>query len=217
MTRRATSLWVPVIALIAILTSGAWLVAQGGFRLADWDGNGSMMDGSLIMGDSSMMGRSSGSGPVDSLAEARDRAEEFAEAVDRDLRVGEVMRFTKNYYAELKESDGTRATEVLVDPRSGAVQLEFGPAMMWNTRYGMMGGSRPETRLTARQAQEAAERWVADRDGLTVGEPEAFPGYYTLHTLRDGHVDGMLKVNAADGDVWYHGWHGEFIAMAEGD
>ena len=211
MTRRATSLWVPVIALIAILTSGAWLVSQGGFRLGNWSGDGSMM------GDSSMMGRSSGSGPVEGLAEARDRVEEFAEAVGRDLRVGEVMRFTKNYYAELEEPDGTRATEVLVDPRSGAVQLEFGPAMMWNTRYGMMGGSRPETRLTAREAQEAAERWVADRDGLTVGEPEAFPGYYTLHTLRDGHVDGMLSVNAADGDVWYHGWHGEFIAMAEGD
>lgn len=59
--------------------------------------------------------------------------------------------------------------------------------MMWNTRYGMMGGSL----LTAREARETAEWWMADRDGLTAGVPEAFPGYYTLHTLRDGHVDGL--------------------------
>ena len=89
--------------------------------------------------------------------------------------------------------------------------------MMWNTRYGMMSGSGSETRLTARDARAAAEEWLADRDGLTVGEPEAFPGYYTLHTLRDGQVDGMLSVNAADGDVWYHSWHGKFIEMTEAD
>ena len=218
MTRRAASLWVPVVALIAVVASGAWRVTQEGFGPGDWDGNGSMMGDSSMMGDGPMMGRSSGSGPVEGLTGARDRVEDFAEAVGGGLRVGEVMRFTQNYYAELEERDGTKATEVLVDPQSGAVQLEFGPAMMWNTRYGMMGGSTPENRLTARDAQAAAEEWVADRDdGLTVGEPEAFPGYYTLHTIRDGQVDGMLSVNAADGDVWYHSWHGKFIEMTEAD
>lgn len=63
-----------------------------------------------------MIGRNSGSGPVEGLAEARDRVDEFGEAVGRDLRAGEVMRFTKNYYAEHEEPDGTRSTEVLVDP-----------------------------------------------------------------------------------------------------
>lgn len=100
MTHRATSLWVPVIALIAMVVSGAWLVTQEGFDLGDWDGNGSMM------------GRRSGSGPVEGLTGARDRVEEFAEAVGGSLRVGEVMRFTRNYYAELEERDGTKATEV---------------------------------------------------------------------------------------------------------
>ncbi|HSE07238.1 MAG TPA: hypothetical protein VLB29_01120 [Nocardioidaceae bacterium] len=42
MSRRATSLWVPVIALIAVVASGAWLVTQEGIRLGDWDSNGSM-------------------------------------------------------------------------------------------------------------------------------------------------------------------------------
>jgi hypothetical protein len=52
---------------------------------------------------------------------------------------------------------------------------------------------------------------------LTVGDPKRSPGYYTLHTLRDGQIDGMLSVNSTDGDVWYHGWQGEFIEMPEGD
>ena len=69
------------------------------------------------------------------------------------------MRFTNNYYAEIEESDGTKATEVLVDPRTGAVRPEFGLAMMWNTQFGMMAarpGSGPG--LTAAQAGAAGER-----------------------------------------------------------
>lgn len=212
MTTRTTSTWVPVIALIALIAlvaSGAWLVTQEGPRLGGRDGDGSMM------GDGYMMGRGYESGPVGGLADARDRVEEFADARGLDLRVGEVMQFTENYYVELEEPDGTKSTEVLVDPESGAVQLEFGPAMMWNTRYGMMGGSRSVTSLTARDARAAAERWVAERDGLKVGECEAFPGYYTFHTLRDGQPDGMLSVHAATGDVWYHGWHGRFLGMTD--
>ena len=45
--------------------------------------------------------------------------------------------------------------------------------------------------------------------------PDAFPGYYTLHALRGGQVVGMLSVNAATGAVWYHTWHGRFIAINE--
>lgn len=87
-----------------------------------------------------MMGyASSGSGtPVSDLIGAKRQAQRFAERLD--LRVGEVMRFENNYYAELVEPGGNRATEVLVNPATGAVFLEYGPAMMWNTRYGMMGG-----------------------------------------------------------------------------
>ena len=127
------------------------------------------------------------------------------------------MRFANNYYAELEEADGTLATEVLVDPGTGAVQLEFGPAMMWNTRYGMMASPR------ARQTRSAPSRpGRLPRSGLTTGaeleveEPEAFPGYYTLHTLEGGDIDGMLSVNAATGAVWYHSWHGDFEEMSEG-
>jgi len=212
----ANRLWVPVVALLAMLGSGAWLVTQeDGFDrgLGPWGGAGMPM-----------MGRYAGSAwlagdgdPVDDLAEARDRAEAFAQTVGPGLRVGEVMLFTNNYYAELEEPDGTKATEVLVDPSSGAVQLEFGPAMMWNTRYGMMARPGAPAQLSAEQAQDVAQRWADDRNGLAVADPEAFPGYYTLHTLQGARIEGMLSVDAVTGAVWYHSWHGEFQEMSEGE
>lgn len=211
----AKKLWVPLLAMLAMLCSGIWLVTQdedAGRGFGPWGGTGMpMMGGS---GDSRWM--AGDLDPVDDLAEARDRAEGFAETVGPGLRVGEVMRFTDNYYAELEEADGAKATEVLVDPSTGAVQLEFGPAMMWNTRYGMMARSDTPARLSAEQARANAQAWADDHDGLSVAEPEAFPGYYTLHTLQDGRIEGMLSVNAVTGAVWYHGWHGEFQEMSEG-
>jgi len=215
MMRTARRLWVPLVALLAMLGSGAWLVTQeDGFAggVGPWGGMGGPM-----MGGNPRAGWLAGDGdPVDDLAEARDRAEEFADTLAPDLRVGEVMRFSNNYYAELEEPDGALATEVLVDPSTGAVQLEFGPAMMWNTRYGMMARAGAPTQISPEQAQQIAQRWADDRDGLTVAEPDAFPGYYTLHTLNDGRIEGMLSVNAITGAVWYHSWHGDFREMSEG-
>jgi hypothetical protein len=58
---------------------------------------------------------------------------------------------------------------------------------------------------------------MAARPGsaLTVADPVAFPGYYTLHTLDAGKISGMLSVNAATGAVWYHTWHGAYIATSQ--
>ena len=208
MTRTARSLWIPLVALLAILGSGTWLVSQSdGF--GPWGSmNGGHAGSQWLAGDGQ---------PVDGMAEARDRAEEYAAELGPDLRVGEVMRFSENYYAELEEPDGTKATEILVNPSTGAVRLEIGPAMMWNTGYGTMSRNDAPARLSADQAEQVAQQWAEDHDGLTVAEAEAFPGYYTLHTLREDRIEGMLSVNADTGDVWYHSWHGEFQEMSEGD
>lgn len=170
--------------------------------------------------------------PVRTLAEAKQAAERFGEPLG--LRVGETIEFENNFYAELVEPDGERATEVLVDPPTGNVWLEHGPAMMWNTRYGMMGGfagpggmtdmmgggygSAPwlsggrQAAISGREAGEIANRWLraAGKD-LRAGEAERFPGYYTLDVLGDDRMAGMLSVNAFSGAVWYHWWHGRFV------
>jgi hypothetical protein len=151
---------------------------------------------------------------VQTLDQARARATAFADRLG--LRVGEVMQFSRNFYAELQTTDGHEATEVLVNPAGGAVQIEYGPAMMWNTDYGMHYGSSSQARVSAAQAKTIAQQWLHDRGTtLTPGDPESYPGYYTLHTMRDGKITGMLSVNSSTGQVWYHTWHGTYIATSQ--
>ncbi len=229
------ALGVLVAAVAVLVGSATWVASRG-----DGGGHGWMMTryGSGMMGYAS-----SGQGePVRDLAGARRQAERFADRLD--LEVGEVMRFENNYYAELEEN-GRPATEVLVDPSSGAVWLEYGPAMMWNTRFGMMSDFRlrdgsggmmgggmmdgagmmggvgtplareaQDGEVSAAEAEAIAQRFVEAQDpALGVDEAEPFPGYYTLHTLRNGKVTGMLSVHATTGAVWYHWWHGRFVSM----
>jgi hypothetical protein len=153
------------------------------------------------------------------------------------LEVTEIMEFERNYYAIVAEEDtGIGAMEVLVDKSSGAVGPEPGPNMMWNAEYGMMGRGggmmgmlRPELgqgmggyatdgmTLSPEEAQDVAQRWLdSNLPGRTSGEADPFYGYYTLHFLNDGQIEGMLSVHGSSGDVWYHSWHGDFVTMIEG-
>ncbi len=218
MLRRVPRLLVPLIALTALLASAGWLVTQE-------RGNGWVTVGRgdrvVVSGRPGMAGSGFGwlrgdGRRVRDLPAARARAQTFATTLGPELAVGEVMRFSNHFYAELVAPDGSKVTEVLVDPRSGAVGLEPGPATMWNTRFGTMTAPRSGARLSVDQARAAAARWLQSRDGLAVGEPEAFPGYLTMHTLRGGRVEGMLSVHAVTGAVWYHGWHGSYQEMSEG-
>src|SRR6266511_3431732 len=176
-------------------------------------GAGRAADGGAMMGGGYVL---PGNGRrVDSLAAARHRAQLFADELG--LRAGEVMQFANGFYAELRTADGRGATEVLVDPAGGGVAIEYGPAMMWNTSYGMHAGAAPAAaQISAADAARLAGQWLREqRRGLSVGEAEEFPGYFTLHTMRDGKITGMMSVNAYTGAVWYHTWHGRYIAMSE--
>jgi hypothetical protein len=151
----------------------------------------------------------------------------IANSDDTDLELAEMMEFELNFYAIVRESDtGIGAMELLVDKWSGKVRPEYGPNMMWNARYGMhragrgmMGTSSEENSLGAEVALSIAQDWLeAHRPGETVEEhADPFYGYYTIHTLKDGEISGMLSVHGSTGDVWYHTWHGEFIQMVEED
>lgn len=265
MRGRIVPLLVVVVALAVLAGTISYAVARannGGNH-----GYGSMMNGSGY----AMMGghagtRSdwylNGSGPISTISAARSQAQRFADQLD--LKTGEVMQFANNFYVLLTDSQGKPATEVLVDPETGAVTLEYGPAMMWNTRYGMMRGTAGNgyggmmggsggsmmgggtssgmmggssmggmmgryggptwtppsgsvnAPLTATAAERVADQWLASqRPGETAGQPDALSGYFTFHTLKDGKITGMLSVNERTGAVWYHWWHGAFVAMEE--
>jgi hypothetical protein len=136
-----------------------------------------------------------------------------------NLAIDEIMEFQRNFYAVVADKrTGHGAFEVLVNKATGAVFLEYGPAMMWNTNYGMMrsmmGYQQPSGPMTvsAAHATRLARQWLQrNQPGATTEAPDQFPGYYTLHILRNGKVTGMLSVTGYSGQVWYHTWHGGLI------
>jgi hypothetical protein len=181
---------------------------------------------------------------LNSLDDARQAFQRYVDASGNpDLALDELMHFQWNYYAIVKEqSTGNGAFELLADPRNAAVFPEMGPNMMWNTKYspmatlggGMMGGfsglapgsmmsgtwgptaAAAQPTVTADQSTQYAEQWLNEyQPGSATETPDVFPGYYTLHITTDGHVNGMLSVNAYTGQVWYHTWHGAFISSSE--
>ncbi len=216
-----------VVAIVALIGSIAWVASRS--------------DGNRLGYDRAMMGIETKGGEVRDIADARTRFDEVARG--DGLRVGEVMQFSRNYYGELLDKQGAKATELLLDPATGRVTTEYGAAMLWNTRYGiisgsgmmggsgtmggagggsgMMGGSLPDPGsasgpVSADQAQTVAQRWLdANMAGTRVASPDEFPGYYTLHIARDGKTVGMLSVNSSTGAVWYHWWHGDYVGMIE--
>jgi hypothetical protein len=167
-----------------------------------------------------------------SLKQAQTVVEEYLKTYgDNNLEITEVIQFDNQFYAEVHEKDtGTGAFELLIDPVTAAVYPEPGPNMMWNIKYGAMGGQgmmsggmmggygrRGSTggamTVTPDNAKTLAQAEL-DRalPGVKVGdEAETFYGYYTIDTERDGKTVGMLSVNGYTGAVWIHTWHGQFI------
>lgn len=203
--------WLPLTVLVAavgLLAGSIVWVGAGGWAptMVGPGGMGNRMGPG--MGGMAIAGE----GPVRDLDDAERATARLADGWG--LTVGEVMQFDNGFYAELAEPSGDLATEVLIDPRTGTVQVEFGPAMMWNTTYGMHPLGTSAATVSDEQARAIADQWLqANRPGENAGDADAFPGYYTLHTLRGDQVAGMLSVNATTGAVWYHNWHGRFIGM----
>jgi hypothetical protein len=140
-----------------------------------------------------------------------------------DLAIDEIMEFQYNFYVIYYEkSTGIRAFEMLIDPYTGRIFPEYGPNMMWNTKYGMMGGmmggrfrtSTANIPVTKDQAAAIAENYLKKNvQGTSTEEPDVFYGYYTIHIVKDGKIYGMLSVNGYNAQVWYHSWHGQFVQM----
>ncbi len=142
-----------------------------------------------------------------------------------DLAIAEIMIFDNHAYVEIIEANtGIGAMELLVDPQTLIVYPEHGPNMMWNTKYGMHGGGMMGFATQVGDMTVGAEEAVAlaqaylDRStpGLKADDHAAeFYGYYTIHTVQDGQVVGMLSVNGYSGDVFPHTWHGALLNMRE--
>jgi hypothetical protein len=272
--------------LAGVIVAAVLFAALGGVvAFAATGSSGSWSSGWQMMGGRYVYTPTTSS-PVRTLPAARSEAQRLASRLG--LQVAEVMQFQRNFYAKLVDAKGNGATEVLVDPATGVVSIEYGPAMMWNTRYGMghaaasmmgsygtsmmggagyqgmmgtyrrgpasrssygsmmggsgsgsgsmmggagyggmMGGSggstvqtptAPSTPATVSlsDAHSLAQRWLdSNEQGVKVETGgDAFPGYYTLETLKGDKITGMISVNATTGAVWPHWWHGAFVAKS---
>jgi hypothetical protein len=188
------------------------------------NGSGPFAGGAGMMGGRGPMGGYATNGteqPVTSLDQAQQAVQAYLDRYgNANLAVDEVMEFQQNCYAIVKEKDtATKAFEVLVDRNTGTVFPEYGPNMIWNTKYGMMHWQNSSTQpltVSPEQATQIAGQWlVQNQPGAMTETPDTFYGYYTLHIMKGGKVTGMLSVNGYTSQVWYHTWHGAFIGMKE--
>jgi hypothetical protein len=98
----------------------------------------------------------------------------------------------------------------------------YGPGMMGGRGYGFGPGyppgqpgaaAPPAQQIATDRAKQIATEYLAQAvPGTTPDEGAAFYGYFTFDVERDGRPVGMLSVNAYTGQVWYHNWHGTFVA-----
>ena len=141
-----------------------------------------------------------------------------------DLAIGEIMEFEQNFYVIYYEkSTGIGGFEMLIDKGTGRIFPEYGPNMMWNTKYGhggMMGGWGPPPSermpIDHDEAVLKAQEFLDNSYPGTIAEDShPFYGYYTVHVTKDGEIYGMLSINGYDGAVWYHNWHGSYIQSRE--
>jgi hypothetical protein len=217
--------------------AGGWINSTGMMPHAlgmgpGWAGSGQGMMG--MMGGGYLPGAprsGSYSGEELAIEQVEERLEEYLGESD-EFEIGEIMIFDNHAYAQIIEAaTGIGAMEVLVDPLSLGITPEHGPNMMWNLKYGGMHRGGPmgtqtrwdeanEMTMDAEKAVEIAQEYLDQTStGLTADEhADPFYGYYTIHTFRDGSVEGMLSVNGYTGQVFPHTWHGELITMSgEGD
>ncbi len=165
-----------------------------------------------------------------SIDQAITQAKQYVAALNNgDLALSEVEEYSNNFYGVVKEkSTGIDAFQILVDKYSGAVYPEYGPNMMWNTKYSpmarMMGGywfNAPSAQMSVTLAQardDAAQYLKTYLPNTTVEDKgDTFYGYYNFDVLQNGKTYGMLSVNGYTGAVWYHSWHGNFIGAKELD
>lgn len=210
---------------VAVLAIAGWTYAGGGMPFGSagvcWDGSRSanLTTGSTVPA-------------TDVVPIARQYIAAYRSA---DLVIEEIMEFDNHYYVEVEESStGRYAFEFLIDRATGRATPEPGPNMMWNLKYGHMNGGMMSMSgifsgfisndgtsmdLSEQDAYDAAQRYLAGiGTGLEADDhAAAYYGYYTLHTLRDGQIVGMLSVNGFSGEVWPHTWHGSYLGQLESE
>jgi hypothetical protein len=239
---RVVGVGIVALASAALVGGGAFAVAGGSSTAASGPGMGGAFGGT---GGGGAGAAGTAKPTTAQVVQVGERVNSWlASNGFKGFTVAEVMAFTNNDYVAVHDKAGMPAFELLTDLNTNWL-MEEPPSMMWNTRYGVMGdvgnrvgpmmggwmggngwnswsGSGAGKVTTTMAAVTVANQWLAkahagervasDAGGSAMGK---FPGYYSFDTTFKGKTHGMLSVNATTGAVWYHGWHGTFLAEHE--
>lgn len=213
-----------IVAAVFVLAAGSALAQMGGGHMGGGI-VGSHMGGSNFGGStgygmhgaggivSGMMGNTMAHGyldtftPVTTEQEARTAIQGFIDLAYSDLAISELWEYGSVYKAELSDTNGAKAFDLIVDKFTGAVLPEMGMSMMLNASYGRglyrMTSFGTSLTLTPQQATDAAQTFVGKNAlGYTLDAPETYPGYYKFHT-KTGAAFGMdIMVNGYNGRIW---------------
>ena len=220
---RNTIIVIGAIAIAFTITTTGFFIMNRGWRGIDFP----------MMYDDLLANRFNKNEPLP-LNEVESAIELYlADYKDTDLHIGEIMIFDNHAYAEIVESDtGIGAMEVLVDSSTLSVYPEYGPNMMWNQKYGHMRGSMMGGGFDGSIDENYSGMPISDDEAIKIAQDylssyakdldadehaDPFYGYYTIHTIKEGEVYGMLSVNGYNGRVFIHSWHGDFIEMSDHD
>lgn len=160
-----------------------------------------------------------------SLDTLQENVKEYVSYYGNNLEIEDIFVYSNSeyYFSIVEKETGKGAMELLVDPITGYVFPEYGPNMMWNTKYGMhskgygmMGRYnnstiKSEEVIDKKQALERANDYMltySDANYNVEDGGHEFYGYYTFHVTETNKTVGMLSVNYYTGEIWYHNWHG---------
>jgi hypothetical protein len=155
------------------------------------------------------------------LDQAVQAGQDYAVGLGSNFQLAQVLEFQNGFYAVITEKDtGRAAVEVLIDPYSGVVLPEMGPAMQWNLKYGRaQDPSQPagDNPVAIDQARLAAQAFLEKvHPGAKVNEGGyAFYGYYGFNYSVDGKTAGVLSVNGTTQQVWEPRGLGAFVGQKE--
>ena len=158
--------------------------------------------------------------PIKTTNEAVAAIQAFLDATRSNLEITTVWEYKTAFKAELSDTKGQKAFDILADKLTGAVTPEMGFNMMMNASW---GSALHKTRnfgaklvLTPQDAIAAAEAFLAKNAAVldyTLTDPETYPGYYKFHTADAAGKPGVdIMVNGYNGRIWMNTLLGAPIA-----
>ncbi|HSB04367.1 MAG TPA: hypothetical protein VLK23_04175 [Thermodesulfobacteriota bacterium] len=178
---------------------------MGGGLSSGMVGAGGMIQG--MMGNTVSHGYLDVFNPIDTPDDARAAIEAFIGASNSSLQISELWEYGTVYKAELSDTNGAKAFDLIADKFTGVVMPEMGMSMMLNASYGK-GLYKTSTfarnlTITPDQAKDYAQNFVDNnRLGYILGTPETYPGYYKFHTTSGGAFGMDIMVNGYNGEIW---------------